>query len=145
MTTALPPDALRVLSVLMHYPDDDLLNHLDEIAASAEQLPDSDLKTAIADFLTYLANLLTAGDEVPVRLALRRLAAMRHYMRMKRVEQRTDTQVLDAVGLDTATVEKIYRLLALGGLAERFVLPTAPEPDKTIHAQQGGCGFGDAL
>jgi nitrate reductase / nitrite oxidoreductase, beta subunit len=95
--------------------------------------------------VTYLANLLTAGDEAPVRLALRRLAAMRQYMRMKRVEQRTDTQVLDAVGLDTATVEKIYRLLALGGLAERFVLPTAPEPDKTIHAQQGGCGFGDAL
>jgi nitrate reductase beta subunit len=70
---------------------------------------------------------------------------MRQYMRMKRVEQRTDTQVLDAVGIDTATVEKIYRLLALGGLAERFVLPTAPEPDKTFHARQGGCGFGDAL
>jgi nitrate reductase molybdenum cofactor assembly chaperone NarJ/NarW len=62
MTTAPPADALRVLSVLLHYPDDDVLNHLDEIAAAAKQLPDSDIKTAIADFLTYL------GGHAAIRL-----------------------------------------------------------------------------
>jgi nitrate reductase beta subunit len=95
--------------------------------------------------VTYLANLLSAGDETPVRMALRRLAAMRQYMRTQRVEQRSDTQVLDGVGLDSAAVEKIYRLLALAPLAERFVIPTAPVPRGGLYARQGACGFGDAL
>jgi nitrate reductase beta subunit len=78
-------------------------------------------------------------------MALRRLAAMRQYMRTQRVEQRSDTQVLDGVGLDSAAVEKIYRLLALAPLAERFVIPTAPVPRGGLYARQGACGFGDAL
>jgi nitrate reductase beta subunit len=36
--------------------------------------------------LRYLANLLTAGDEAPVALALERMLAMRAYMRAKTVE-----------------------------------------------------------
>ena len=43
-----------------------------------------DVFEAIAELripIQYLANLLTAGNEEPVRLALNRLAAMRRYMR----------------------------------------------------------------
>jgi nitrate reductase beta subunit len=105
--------------------------------------------TAIGDMIdrlripvAYLANLLTAGDEAPVRLALRRLAALRHFMRTRRVEGRDDRPVLDAVGLDTTDAEKIYRLLALAPLAERFVLPTAPIGDDGVHRRQGVCGYG---
>ena len=36
--------------------------------------------------LRYLANLLTAGEEAPVRLALERLLAMRAYMRARHVD-----------------------------------------------------------
>jgi nitrate reductase beta subunit len=95
--------------------------------------------------ITYLANLLTAGDEAPVRTALKRLSAVRHYMRVQRVEKRSDTGLLDAVGLDEETVAKIYRLLALARLEDRFVLPNKPVQDEDSYARQGSCGFGEAL
>ena len=91
--------------------------------------------------ITYLANLLTAGDEGPVRLALERLAALRHFMRMERVEQRTDTQGLDAAGLSDQDAHKIYHLLAPAPLADRFVIPTAPEPEANTFLSQGNCGL----
>ncbi len=95
--------------------------------------------------VAYLANLLTAGDEAPVRLALARLAAVREFMRTRRVEQRDDPAPLDAVGLDPAAVEKIYRMLALALIEERFVVPTAPVRGDGVYTRQGGCGFGEAL
>ncbi|HSM73253.1 MAG TPA: hypothetical protein VK852_01380 [Desulfobacterales bacterium] len=97
--------------------------------------------------VAYLANLLTAGDEAPVRLALGRLAALRHFMRTRRLEKRDDSAVLDAVGLDPATAERIYRLLAVAPLEERFVVPTAapPLPGDGVYARQGRCGLSEAL
>jgi nitrate reductase beta subunit len=95
--------------------------------------------------VTYLANLLTAGDEAPVRQALKRLSAVRHYMRSKRVDNRIDEQVLEKAGLSGDAVERMYRLLALARLEERFVLPTVPVKDDDIFIQQGGCGYDDAV
>ena len=95
--------------------------------------------------VAYLANLLAAGDEVPVRNALGRLAALRHFMRVRRVEKREDTQALDAVGLDAADAEKIYRLLTLAPLEERFVVSTAKAGDGELYLRQGGCGLEEAL
>jgi nitrate reductase beta subunit len=65
-------------------------------------------------------------------------------MRLQRVEQRTDTQVLDAVGLSPEEAQQIYRLLALAPMAERFVIPTAPVHDPDIFTRQGTCGLGEA-
>ena len=92
--------------------------------------------------ITYLANLLSAGDEGPVRLALKRLAAIRQYMRSVRVEESADTAVLDSVGLTVETAQAIYRLLALAKYDERFVVPTLSQIDGArFYADQGGCGF----
>jgi nitrate reductase beta subunit len=92
--------------------------------------------------MRYLANLLTAGDEEPVRLALKRLAALRAYMRSLRVGSAVDKTVLDAVGLNTQTAEDMYRLLALAYLSERFVLPTAGRKDEAApYIEQGSCGY----
>jgi nitrate reductase beta subunit len=96
--------------------------------------------------ITYLANLLTAGDEAPVRKALKRLSAVRRYMRTQRLENRSDTSLLDTVDLGRDDVEKMYRLLALARLEDRFVLPTRPVGgEEDIYARQGRCGFGDAV
>ena len=95
--------------------------------------------------ITYLANLLAAGDEAPVRQALKRLSAVRQYMRSKRVDDRIDEQVLEKAGLSGDTVERMYRLLALARLEERFVLPTTPIKDEDIFIRQGDCGYGDAV
>ncbi len=46
----------------------------------------------------YLANLLTAGDEAPVRQGLAKLIAVRRYMRSMRVEKKPDRGALRKPG-----------------------------------------------
>jgi nitrate reductase / nitrite oxidoreductase, beta subunit len=92
----------------------------------------------------YLANLLTAGDEEPVRLALKRLAAIRAYMRTTRVENKPDDSIPASVGLDPESILRMYNLLAIARLEDRFVVPTAFHPDKSpLHTLQGCAGFPD--
>jgi nitrate reductase beta subunit len=95
--------------------------------------------------ITYLANLLTAGDESPVRQALKRLSAMRQFMRSKRVENKIDIDVLDNVGISPQIVEEMYHLLALAPLDDRFVLSTVDVRGDDIFINQGRCGYGDAV
>ena len=99
---------------------------------------DEDIRTAVDNLripVKYLANLLTAGDEEPVRLALKRLAAVRAYMRSVRVEKKPDETIAASVGLDSETLLKMYDLLAIAKLEDRFVIPTASHPDKSPAAQ----------
>ena len=95
--------------------------------------------------VAYLANLLTAGDEQPVRMALKRLVAIRHYMRSVRIEDQVNPALLEEVDLTTDDAEQIYRLLALAPYAERFVLPTADREQVDVHADQGRCGFAESI
>ena len=93
--------------------------------------------------LKYLANLLTAGDEEPVKLALKRLLAMRAYKRSQIVDNQQDLQVLEEVGLTELQVEEMYRYLAIANYEDRFVIPTAhrEEAMSEAFAERGGCGF----
>ncbi len=45
-------DWLQVLSVLLHYPDEELFNRRDEIASAADQLGSADVKSAIQGFVS---------------------------------------------------------------------------------------------
>ncbi len=119
---------------------------LSPVSSQADPSRESDVIDRLRIPITYLANLLAAGDEAPVRMALKRLSAVRQYMRVKRVEKRSDTGLLDAVGLDEDTVDRMYRLLALARLEDRFVLPTKPVfGGEDIYTRQGCCGFGEAI
>jgi nitrate reductase beta subunit len=93
--------------------------------------------------IKYLANMLTAGDEKPVRLALKRLLAMRAYKRGQNVEGVEDVAVLDDVGLSVAQAEEMYRYLAIANYEDRFVVPTAHREEalKYAQAEANGCGF----
>jgi nitrate reductase beta subunit len=93
--------------------------------------------------IKYLANMLTAGDEAPVRLALKRLLAMRAYKRAQNVEQVEDLAVLEDVGLSKNQAEEMYRYLAIANYEDRFVVPSAHREDALKHAQaeSNGCGF----
>jgi nitrate reductase beta subunit len=92
--------------------------------------------------LTYLANLLTAGDKEPVRMALRRLMALRSYMRRKRLEGKADAVVLEKVGMTEEMVQGIYRLLAIAKYKDRFVVPTIKkEKEVDLYRGQGAAGF----
>ncbi|MEV4471927.1 nitrate reductase subunit beta [Nonomuraea sp. NPDC049504] len=78
----------------------------------------------------YLAELFTAGDPEPVRAVLRRLAAMRSYMRRINLGQDREESIATAVGMSGEQVEGMHRLLALAPYDERYVIPKA-------HAEQG--------
>ena len=92
--------------------------------------------------LTYLANLLSAGDEEPIRQALRKLMALRSYMRSKRLNDEADVGVLRKVGMTEEVAEAMYRLLAIAKYNDRFVIPTVKkEKEIDLYREQGAAGF----
>ena len=91
----------------------------------------------------YLANMLTAGDEAPVVLALERMLAMRAYMRTKRVDGRIDAGIVERVGLSTAMVEDMYQTMAIANYEDRYVIPTVHrELHEDAYWLRGSAGFG---
>ncbi|GAA3861429.1 nitrate reductase subunit beta [Saccharothrix violaceirubra] len=77
----------------------------------------------------FLANLFTAGDPKPVESVLRKLAAMRSYMRDINLGDAPRESVAASVGMTGVEVHDMYRLLALAKYDERYVIPAA-------HAEQ---------
>jgi nitrate reductase beta subunit len=92
--------------------------------------------------LEYLANLLAAGDAEVIRRVLRRLAAMRAYMRKQQVTGEVDESLPSSVGLTASDLEAMYRLLAIAKYEERYVIPKAHgELAAQLQEQQGACGL----
>ena len=77
----------------------------------------------------YLAELFTAGDPAPVTAVLRRLAAMRSYMRDINLGREPREEIAAKVGMAGEQIYDMYRLLALAKYDERYVIPPA-------HAEQ---------
>ncbi|MFI9009895.1 nitrate reductase subunit beta [Actinosynnema sp. NPDC053489] len=77
----------------------------------------------------YLANLFTAGDVRPVDAVLRKLAAMRSYLRDLNLGREPREEIAAKVGMTGEQVYDLYRLLALAKYDERYVIPPA-------HAEQ---------
>ncbi|WP_338855604.1 nitrate reductase subunit beta [Gordonia hongkongensis] len=73
----------------------------------------------------YLAELFTAGDTAVVDTVLRRLAAMRSYMRDVTLGREPDAGIPAAVGMTEEAVYEMYRLMAIAKYEERYVIPTA--------------------
>ena len=98
----------------------------------------------------YLASLFSAGNQELIRGILRKLLAVRTYMRHKTVEGLVDEKtlaMLASAGTNTAEVEAIYRLTTLPNLAERFVIPqyhreTSIEGWVDPLSRKGDAGFG---
>src|SRR3546814_13169733 len=102
----------------------------------------SDLVRKLRIPLKYLANLLTAGDEAPVALALERMLAMRAYMRRKHVDGVLDAAIVERVGLTQHQVEDMYRYMAIADYEDRFVIPTSPQETATnAHDHRGTCAL----
>ena len=75
--------------------------------------------------IEYLAGLFTAGDTAPVHHSLRKLAAMRSYMRDINLGKTPDERIAAAVGMTGAGIEAMYRLLAIAKYEDRYVIPKA--------------------
>lgn len=91
----------------------------------------------------YLANLLTAGKEAPIRSALNRLIAMRSYMRSIHVEGKADTTALSNAGISEHMAREMYRYLAIANYEDRFVIPTGHQEVtlEDFYGFQGQNGF----
>ncbi|GAA0706499.1 nitrate reductase subunit beta [Dactylosporangium roseum] len=90
----------------------------------------------------YLAQLFTAGDPAPVDAVLRRLAAMRSYMRDLNLGRDADESIPAAVGMTGEQVYEMYRLLALAKYDERYVIPTAhAEQAHSLEELATGCSL----
>jgi nitrate reductase beta subunit len=73
----------------------------------------------------YLAGLFTAGDTVPLEDSLRKLAAMRSYMRDINLGNEADERIASAVGMTGSEIEAMYHLLAIAKYEDRYVIPKA--------------------
>jgi nitrate reductase beta subunit len=92
--------------------------------------------------VSYLASFLSAGDPEPVRRSLRRLVAMRRYMRAKNLAKEPSPEIADEVEMDPAQLEAMFRMVAIGDYDERYVIPKRHgEASPTAFAEQGSCGI----
>ncbi len=98
----------------------------------------------------YLANMFTAGNEEIIYGVLRKLLAVRTYMRRKTVDGVIDeatVELLKEAGTSPEEAEDIYQLTTQPTLEERFVLPPyhremSVEAWKDPLAHKGETGLG---
>jgi nitrate reductase beta subunit len=96
--------------------------------------------------IAYLANLLSAGDSKVVRDVLRRLAAMRAFMRKREVLKVDDVEVAAEVGMEVGQLEDMYRLLAIAKYEDRYVIPPAhTELARQLSEMPGACSVDPAV
>ena len=88
----------------------------------------------------YLAELFTAGDTEVVTGVLRRLAAMRSYLRGITMGDGADERVPASVGMTGAAMYAMYRLLAIAKYDERYVIPKAHE-ERGHELEELGCSL----
>ncbi len=79
----------------------------------------------------YLAELFSAGDPEPVAGVLRKLAAMRSYMRDINLGREPQESIPASVGMTGEEMYEMYRLLAIAAYDERYVIP--PAHAETAH------------
>jgi len=131
----------RTLPMVWYVPP---LSPIQSAAASGALAMDGEMPDirALRIPVRYLANLLTAGNEPPVVLALERMLAMRSYMRAKVVDGRIDRAVAERVGLSVSAMDEMYRYMAIANYEDRFVIPTAHrEAGEDAYDLKGSCGF----
>lgn len=100
--------------------------------------------------IKYLANLFAAGNEAIIRPIMRKLMAVRIYMRRKTVDGLIDEKTLELLaeaGTNAQEVEAIYKLTTLPNMKEAFVIPkyhreSAIEAWDDPLAHKGDTGFG---
>ena len=90
----------------------------------------------------YLASLFSAGDTERIKIVLRRLAAMRTYMREEEMIADDEKRDVGTGDMDPAAIRRMYEILAIARLSDRFVIPPKRgEIGKDPHKWQGGDGF----
>lgn len=88
----------------------------------------------------YLAELFTAGDADLVTSVLRKLAAMRAYMRNITLGDPPDETIAQSAGMTGEEIMRMYRLMAVAKYEERYVIPNAHLED-AHNLEEIGCSL----
>ena len=89
----------------------------------------------------YLANLMTAGDVSVINNVLKKLAAMRSYMRDYNLGNEFNESIPNSVGMTGENIYDMYKLLAIAKYEDRYAIPAAHQEtaDKLEEAMAAGC------
>jgi nitrate reductase / nitrite oxidoreductase, beta subunit len=88
----------------------------------------------------YLAELFTAGDTKVIHDVLRKLAAMRAYMRGVNLGRDPDGSIPASVGMNEESMYEMYRLMAIAKYDERYVIPKA-HVEQAHDLEEIGCSL----
>ncbi|GAA1126251.1 nitrate reductase subunit beta [Nocardioides aquiterrae] len=90
--------------------------------------------------IEYLAELFTAGDTEVVDGVLRKLAAMRAYLRGINLGREPDRSIPASVGMSEESMYEMYRLMAIAKYDERYVIPKA-HVEQAHDLEELGCSL----
>ena len=77
-----------------------------------------------------------------VEAALKRMFAMRIFMRSRHVERKENDAVLAEVGMTRLQMDSMYKTMALAAYEDRFVIPSSHrEYAENAYDLRGSCGF----
>ena len=95
--------------------------------------------------VAYLAGLFSGGNREIISGVLKKLMALRQYMRRRNLGSPDDGTILAEASLDAAAAARLHRLFATGGYNERNVIPAQQREDHDPQNRKGGRGFGILL
>jgi len=89
----------------------------------------------------YLANLMSAGDVSVIDKVLKKLAAMRSYMRDYNLGNEFNDAIPVSVDMSSEDMYEMYKLLAIAKYQDRYVIPAAHQEtaDRLEEAMNTGC------
>jgi nitrate reductase beta subunit len=137
----------RTLPMLFYVPP-----LLPMLASTSDEVYDTSLEDFLGTIdqyrlpLKYMASLFGAGNEAPVRYALRKQLATRAYRRMVTtgdLDQQKVDELLAEADCTVEQAEAIYRLTSLAHYNERFVIPAMhrEEAIEMLDEPLGAKGF----
>ena len=88
----------------------------------------------------YLAEMFTAGDTEVISDVLRKLAAMRAYMRGITLGRESDESIPASVGMTEESMYAMYRLMAIAKYEDRYVIPKA-HMEQAHDLEELGCSL----
>jgi len=90
----------------------------------------------------YLASLLSGGNRQVIEEILKKMFALRVFMRGENLGRPVGPEVLSEAGLDREGALRLYRLFALAGYHERNVIPPQQREEQEPERRKKGAGFG---
>ncbi len=92
--------------------------------------------------ISFLASLLSGGNEKIVADVIKKQIALRLFKRAGNIGQPIDDSILKNAGLDEAGANKLYRLFTIASYRERFIVPSQQREEQDSYQRKGSSGFG---